>query len=193
MTKLWKKSKQLFRGICIVDRFLLLFMLLLFSYLVYRLFTGTVFANDTNTIDVIIRTSAAAIFGYFMSGNFGREDSTPAVGNNAVPTDPPLLSAGGHVPGQAQNRLGFQITDSQAIEEKGKVSIAENPVVPAGRCSRIQVFVVSSIGLLSLAILMIARNYPETTPELTAMVSQLRDFVSACIGFLISCGKNVSR
>ncbi len=54
----------------------------------------------------------------------------------------------------------------------------------------IQVVIVSVIGLLSLIILMVTRQFQNVTSELTAVMSQLRDFVSACIGFLISYGKN---
>ena len=59
-------------------------------------------------------------------------------------------------------------------------------------CDRIQVVVVSIIGLFSLIVLLVARQFPSTAAEYTAIVSQLRDFLSASIGFLISCGNRLS-
>ena len=69
-----KKLKQILRTIsdrvCTVDKFLILFMLILFVYMVVNLPFGTDSSSDNSKIDVIIRTSMAAIFGYFMSGEF---------------------------------------------------------------------------------------------------------------------------
>ncbi len=55
-----------------------------------------------------------------------------------------------------------------------------------------QIFVVSVIGLISLTILFLTGYIENVTTEIAAIISQLRDFVSACIGFLISCGKNTA-
>ena len=50
--------------------------------------------------------------------------------------------------------------------------------------------IVAGIGGISLILLFAVRNYLDTNPEITATVSQFRDFVSACVGFLVSCGKS---
>ena len=59
----------------------------------------------------------------------------------------------------------------------------------SGNCNKIQITVVSVVGIFSLILLFIAGKFLDTTHEISATVSQLRDFVSACVGFLVSCGK----
>lgn len=131
----------------LVNLFLLLFMTLLLLYTAWILLAKPPASQDANTIDIIIRTSAAAIFGYFLSSSFRKTDSD--------------------------------------------LSAQEVPSVPASRStSRIQITAVASIGLLSLLLLFLARGSVTMTPEFSAAVSQLRDFVSAAIGFLVSCGKS---
>lgn len=154
MKKQWKE--KLLCQVCIVDRFLLVFLFFLFLYMIMDIFFGSSASQEGNTIDIIVRTSMAAIFGYFISSNFTEKSKT----------------------------LSAQSTDS----EEPFSEISE----PPRRCSRVQITIVASIGLFSLIILFLTRFYQELTPELSAAISQLRDFVSACIGFLISCGKNIS-
>lgn len=156
MIKMWSKAGRAFCNVCIVDRFLLVFLLALFVYIIVHIFSGEAASQEGNTIDIIVRTSMVAIFGYFISSNFSEK----------------------------QNTLSAQSIDSveQSFEQ----------VVPSRQCSKIQITIVASIGLISLAILFVTRFYQDFTPELSATISQLRDFVSACIGFLASCGKNIS-
>ena len=131
----------------LVNLFLLLFMTLLLLYTAWILLAKPPASQDANTIDIIIRTSAAAIFGYFLSSSFRKTDSD--------------------------------------------LSAQEVPSVPASRSTnQIQISVIASIGLLSLILLFLARGSVTMTPEFSAAVSQLRDFVSAAIGFLVSCGKS---
>lgn len=156
--------RKFVRNICIVDRFLLLYMLILFIYLVFHIFTGTDTAQESNTIDIIVRTSIAAIFGYFISSNFG-----------------------------STNHQNLSIQSTEEKEPLPYIESVKNvPENSETRCSKIQVIIVATIGFLSLIILFITRFFQDVTPELAVMISQLRDFVSACIGFLISCGKDIS-
>lgn len=151
-----RRMERLLYKVCIVDRFLLVFLFFLFLYMIIDIFFGADASHERNTIDIIVRTSMAAIFGYFISSNFTEKSDT----------------------------LSAQSTDSGDTFSEGNA--------PTRHCSRIQVTIVASIGIFSMIILFITRFYQDLTPELSATISQLRDFVSACIGFLISCGKNIS-
>lgn len=51
-----------------VDGFLILFLLLLLIQPAFNLLFDQTFTADTNAIDVVVRTSAALIFGSFLSG-----------------------------------------------------------------------------------------------------------------------------
>lgn len=149
MKERWKRMKDALAGIYLVDRVLMLFMAVLFVCLTISLFDTASGSEESNSIDMVVRTSASAVFGYFISGNFLKSESL-----------------------------------SKAEEKPVEMAPASSM-----RPSRIQVIVVSAIGMISLVLLLMARNFAEMTPEFAATVSQLRDFVAACVGFLVSCGK----
>lgn len=151
MKQTWKTIQKFWKSVCLVDKFLIAFMAILFSYTTINLFFHAFVSESSNTIDIIIRTSSAAIFGYFLSGNFVKTKTNPKEPNTLTP----------------------------AMESKTNTS----------RCNKTQVVVVSMIGIFSLILLGIVRTFFSITPEITATVSQLRDFVSAGVGFLVGCGK----
>lgn len=158
MKRRWKRIKDTVSGICVVDWVLMLFMAVLLFCMAFHLFDGASVSQDSSTIDIIVRTSASAIFGYFISGNFLKTGSSVSVQNS----------------------------DSAPKAEEKPI---ENPSTSFVCCSQIQVIVVSIIGMISLILLLVARNFADMTPEFAATVSQFRDFVAACVGFLVSCGK----
>ena len=200
MKKFAKGVSAAVRSICIVDRFLMLFMLILLSYTIFNLFTGRYSSGETNTIDVIVRTSVAAIFGYFISSNFIKSDSSVDSGfADGTGTDIASSPSGTdfYTPAQSynpvQNQIGFQVPASPTVREVGKISLSSDASSTSKGCNKIQVVIVAIIGLICLSTLFVTRYFQVVTPELTAVISQLRDLVSACIGFLVSCGKSSSR
>ena len=90
-------------------------------------------------------------------------------------------------------KIGFQDPSEESQTEMGKITVSEIPDASKGTCGKLQIWVVSAVGLLSLVILIGTKGYSDVTPELTALVSQLRDFLFGCIGFLVGCGKNAVR
>ena len=183
---------------CIVDTVLIVYMLILLSYMTARLFIGVGTDGSSNVIDIVIRTSAAGVFGYFISRNFGRRSNKTSLENiDAVYQK--------SIDGDSSGQIGFQVRDrvdanaaaGQSLEgdtsvQTGKISGYQSAVPSTEGCDRVQVVVVSVIGLFSLIVLLVARQFYSTSTEFTAIVSQLRDFFSASIGFLISCGKGTS-
>lgn len=185
MKNLYKKLKSWFNKIGLVDRFLMLFMLILLVYTAVNLFTGTTASQDSVTVNVIVRTSAAAIFGYFVSSNFIKENPPePTTGQNIY-----SKTAAGASENRIKNQIGFEISSDPSEAETGKVMYNEYISSASGNCNKIQITVVSVVGIFSLILLFIAGKFLDTTHEISATVSQLRDFVSACVGFLVSCGK----
>ncbi|OJT72061.1 hypothetical protein BM530_21100, partial [Clostridioides difficile] len=57
-----KKSRY---KIKLIDRCLIIVMAILMFQSIYNLFVNEVNSQDTTTIDVVVRTTSAAIFGYF--------------------------------------------------------------------------------------------------------------------------------
>ena len=161
MKRIFENIKQSLDAISLIDKILMAYMGILLVYIAIHLIWGATMQESTS-VDTIIRTSASALFGYFISKNFIRSNSET----------------------EAKSKMNIQAQSDLIQQEK---NTAVNTSVC---CSRLQIIVVSAIGFIALVLLLISRNYTQTTPEFSATVSQLRDFLSASIGFLVSCGKS---
>ena len=191
MKTVWKKLKQILTSMYIVDLLLILFLLILFCYMIFHLFSGADNLQENNTVDVIVRTSLAAVIGYFVSGNFGASSSSSPEGSG-IPVQSFSLSGESQtgLNGQIRNQIGFKTSDGGGSQPQGGISLTKT--VSYNKHRRIQLLVVSAVGLISLLTLLLTRYLPYNGLEYTAIISQLRDFVSLSIGFLISYGKNIS-
>lgn len=172
MKNIGVKLNNALSRIRLVDRFLILIMAILLMQSAYTLFVHETVSQETNSIDIIVRTSAAAIFGYFLSGNFTKRTSSLSTQNiqDCVMT----------VPEQEAVKSNSSENTEAAFDEAGHIS---------GRCNKLQIAVISVIGIVCLTFLLVLRNFSQITPQTASTVSQLRDFTSACVGFLVSCGK----
>ena len=140
--------------------------------------------EQSDSIDIVVRTSSAAVFGYILSANFNRcasaSTSKTAGGQaNEVQTaatqEGPVAQIGFQVPaGENGGSLGR--TGPGVIQEEN----AQGPE------NRLQIVTATVIGLFCLLTLLLLRwrGVPESG---TAAVVQFRDFVSGCVGFLIGC------
>lgn len=160
-----------------VDWFLILFMAVLLGHTVLILFFGAQ-SQEASPVDIIVRTSAAAIFGYFLSQNSMQSSSETSA-------PPPSSLLGGGEPG-ITGRIGFSLSETNPKLLSGGAASSSN----GNACPNFQVGIVASIGLLSLGLLIFMREHISASPSMTAAASQLRDFVSASVGFLVSCGNN---
>lgn len=168
------------------------FMAVLLLQSAYSLFVPPASGELAGDIDIIVRTSSAAIFGYFLSANFVRRASLPREPSAPLPcgeepaehllSQPAAAAQAGEpeVPGMAGTASGGP-----------RAQKAPEPP-PAANC--LQVAAATGIGLFCLFTLLLLRNTPlgntalEAQPDrLTATVAQFRDFVSGCVGFLIGC------
>ena len=177
----------------LVDRCLLLIMAVLMLQSLYTLFFPGWDSQLSGSIDVVVRTSAAAVFGYFLSANFAaRDEESPQVPpaspvHRIEPAEAAISSSAGPV-----NQIGF-VSGTQA--DTGEIQLQSDPVLPQQpgcRCAP-QILVAACIGLFCLVTLILLRNMGvddealAKSSSLTATVSQFRDFVSGCVGFLIGC------
>lgn len=160
MKRIFENIKQSLDAISLIDKILMAYMGILLVYIAIHLIWGATLQESTS-VDTIIRTSASAIFGYFISNNFIKSNSDS----------------------ESKSEMNIQ-AQSNLIEQEKNTAVNTSVC-----CSRLQIIVVSAIGFIALVLLLISRNYTQTTPEFSATVSQLRDFLSASIGFLVSCGK----
>lgn len=161
-------------GIHLVDKCLIVFMAVLLLQSAYSLLVHPGGWAQGSEIDVIVRTSSAAIFGYFLSANFIKH-SSPA----SEPQD---------------ERMEEQSADGRSGDgQEPAVKENEGTYIEA---SRLQILIAAAVGLFCLTTLILLRNAGalgaaiETMPSVTATVAQFRDFVSGCVGFLIGCPTN---
>lgn len=163
-------GRELLR-IHLVDKCLILFMLVLLAQSAFTLFFQGSTAEGTEHIDVIIRTSSAAIFGYFLSGNFIRRSSEA----------PP-------------NPTDKQPDQMQAMGTDGSPDFsAHNISKPRAEYSadHLQLIIATAIGLFCLIVLIIQRDLAGSgdiflkSATNSATIAQFRDFISGCVGFLI--------
>ena len=179
-----------------VDKSLLLFMLVLLIQSAYSMFCPGGTGQAAEDIDIIVRTSAAAIFGYFLSANFIRH--TVSGGQTPSSAAPRILDTGGGTPpspGAPAARIGFAGAEDgaepAAAKPGGGQGEAESPDEnSAANC--LQVVVATVIGLFCLVTLLVLRNLNQwglaaESDSTAATVVQFRDFVSGCVGFLIGC------
>lgn len=176
-----------------VDKSLLLFMLALLLQSAYSIFCPGPASQISEEIDIIVRTAAAAIFGYFLSANFTRR--TTSAGQ--APTDPAArkLETGADAPSETPGpmaRIGFS-DSAGTTAEPGILQAEEAPSPEERTASCVQVTVAAVIGLFCLIVLLALRNLTQwglvsaESDSVAATVVQFRDFISGCVGFLIGC------
>ena len=172
-----------------VDLALLLIMVMLLLQSVCNMFICSGTQQSSSEIDIIVRTSAASIFGYFLSGNFMRRSSP--VSSSPLSDPVHMMETADNSQTQSPNSsTPEEITSpaltrtSEAVEQDFVVS--SEPV----QVSCLQVWIAAGIGLFCLITLLLLRNTglwntAAQSDSVAATVVQFRDFISGCVGFLI--------
>lgn len=157
----------------IKDRFLLIFMILLLMQSALNLFVKDLAISETSPLDIVIRTTSATIFGYFIGIGFLRGTSIPHTKTADESHDWEILQTSNPSSPSKESSLRLE-------QEHEKVAhIQEKRFVQ-------QITIVATIGIVSLVMLLLASNHGgKATMENTATLSQLRDFVSGSVGFLV--------
>lgn len=182
----WASVRAAWRRIPLVDRGLMLLMAVLLVQSACVIFFATADNATAGNIDIVVRTSAAAIFGYFLSASFASQTAMRG------PT-----ASGGHMMEMADH-------GGSGMESRGAIGFVSDAAVQGGSSAQpretaesgtgsscLQVAMATGIGLFCLAVLIAVRNSAqiheaaEQSPTVMATVVQFRDFVSACVGFLI--------
>lgn len=181
------------KGIHLVDRCLILFMIVLLLQSAYSLFFKSSLGSESGSIDVIVRTSSAAIFGYFLSANFIRHASPTEKKKKSEIKQKELEEIQSSVlEDSKKGQIGFLSSTKSGTKERGEAeALQEIPEVKVA--GKLQIVTATAIGLFCLIVLLLLRNVSQWKPDIsetssmTATVAQFRDFVSGCVGFLIGC------
>lgn len=191
--KFIKNIKKAWYKIKLIDRCLIIVMAILMFQSIYNLFVNEVNSQDTTTIDVVVRTTSAAIFGYFLSANFIKRPlrkytNTDVSSNLFIDNN---LSPKGQESNQnnimnVKNTIGFT---SEADNYEKKIPINNNEGFEEGETSELQIIIATVICIVALTVLFVVRNFTTTTSASLGTISQMRDFVSGCVGFFARLSK----
>lgn len=193
-----RRARRAFSRIHLVDKCLILFMAVLLSQSAYSLFVNGGSDTDAGSVDVIVRTASAAVFGYFLSANFIRRsakrrdgESTSAVSGAEIQPDQGTPENGS----VSRGLIGFSVNNPHSEDQRGCAEASsaqkkadEEKLYDEGH---LQIIAATVIGLFCLIVLILMRNAVEpggaVNDSTAATMVQFRDFVSGCVGFLIGC------
>lgn len=151
----------------ISDKSLIIISFILLTQCIVSLFTKNAPTKQSGNIDVVLRSSIASIFGYFISGNFINNNNSTL--NNT----------------SEKNTLNENFTNNKnnptLNNTNAQNTLNENPIIPRS----VQITLVSTFGVASLIVLMLARNFVPMWDSDLQTIDLLKDMISGCIGFLI--------
>ena len=169
----------------LIDKCLIIIMSLLLFQSAYSLHLNTATALEINTIDIIIRTATASIFGYFLSSNFichsNQNDDFLNLEEKKRNSSKEMRSNSIYL---------YNSSETQSDIENFKENISQKSSPEPYITHHLQIIITTTIAFFCLLILIVVRDTPsfseaDLTASSLATISQFRDLISGCIGFLI--------
>lgn len=163
----------------LVDRLLLIFMVILLAQSARSLFSYECVSQNSDAMHTAIRTTAASIFGYFISAGFrgAKQDGASTQAGSD-------LASGQNRTSDLNTQTSLSENEEMSSEARSKTTVDQSSDSTDQRL-RQQMLIVGIIGISSLLILVIACDSTKDSSSAAAALSQLRDFVSGSVGFLI--------
>lgn len=160
-----QKQPRFCKFVSLRDRCLIIFMIVFIIQSIIAVFfrhTG----GYVPGIDMVARTTMAAIFGYFISSNFMSKE---------------------YINTRKKQNENKKVSCTCKLEENKDGDDDDDDEMPVGQKTedRIQIMIVTFIGLVSLFILFFSRYLVNTSEDVVSIISQYRGFLSGCIGFLL--------
>ncbi|WP_252231138.1 hypothetical protein [Clostridium sp. ZBS15] len=181
MKKRFSYLKKILSKICLGDKCLIIFMIIIFIHVTFDLFIGGNGINSeetVNAIDIIVRTTIASIFGYFISSNFvkNKKEILDEKESNKC-----------YLENKNSNKAYLNDNKKVIINNNNEHLDGENK---QNRASEEQIIIVFIIGLASMILLLLVRDFIQVSNPDIPIISQLRDIVCGCVGFLLGCPSN---
>ena len=168
------------REISISDKALIIIMLILLIQSIHNLFTPEPSEATALSINIIIRTSIASIFGYFLSENFLKNEIIKNNNSNiAVPLNKNKVDGN-----KSEDNTNNFISDDNNSK---KLSLDLKEYI----CNKtLQIIVALTVCIISLLSLIIGNSFDLIPSSANPTVIQFRDLISSCIGFLVGHSSN---
>ena len=168
--KCWKE-------ISISDKALIIIMIILLIQCIFNLFNPETTNSNSISINVIIRTSVAAIFGYFLSENFLKNEVIKS--NNS-----------GIVVPLNKNKASID-KDESSDDHVCSINESSSKGLKDFICNKtLQVLIALTVCIISLLALIIANDFNLLPSDTSPTVIQFRDLISSCLGFLLGHSSN---
>lgn len=171
-------AKQCWNRISFKDKGLILVMSLLLLQCIHNLYNEMPIAVDYMAINVIVRTSVAGIFGYFLSSNFLKNKESKKYDNATeikLEILEEILQNGDrkeYIEGQGKLIKNIE-EDEKESEDVIKCNTNLQNGIAVGMC------------LVILLALIVGVNFNLINDNTTATISLFRDIISGSIGFLL--------
>lgn len=169
--------QEFWECISLRDKCLIIFMIVLMAQLASSLFlnSSSMYAPSVN---IVTRTTISAIFGYFISSNFvSRRDV-----NNKYKKKKNNSS---DAKGKIKCICELEEKVEEEINENMNEGMEERKTKGQQTEDRVQIMIISTIGLVSLMIVFLAHNLSNLPEDALVTLSQYRSIISGCVGFLI--------
>ncbi len=193
-----KKYERKFNcRIKLIDKCILLFLAVLFIQSILGVLVVEMNNDQTQLIDIVIRTTIASIFGYLVSSNFIKTEvsnSERVVSDTTYSVQPKPIPLNDETPTSPTEspigKIGFTAEIQSDEVSMGAATVVNTNTIQTIDYtfpSKLQIIIITTIGLLSLIVLLIVRNLNLIRTETVATISQLRDIVCGSVGFLLGC------
>lgn len=175
------KMQEFWECISLRDKCLIIFMIVLMAQLASSLFinSSSMYAPSVN---IVTRTTISAIFGYFISSNFvSRRDASNKYKNRNKNNKDNT----GKIKCICELEEKVEEEINKEINEEMNADMEEGQTKGQQTEDRVQIMIISTIGLVSLMIVFLAHNLSNLPEDALVTLSQYRSIISGCVGFLI--------
>lgn len=191
-----KLIKHYSNKLSLVDKWLFTFMLILILQSTFNLFFSSHGGNGIETVDIIVRTTSAGIFGYFLSSNFAQHSSfeqTEINKDNKIIEQ--IEETEEAAPQVVDTQMGFS-RKKKSLRYLSKASVLDEDQSSLESTNSVQIMLAGTIGFICLICLLVWRDIAVFHPDFVSsssasILSQFRDFVSGTVGFLIGTPSQV--
>lgn len=174
-SKVFRVIKKCWREISLKDKGLILIMILLLLQCIHNLYNVDSTISEYIAINVVIRSSVAGIFGYFLSSNFLIKDK----GKTQQEIDEYKI--------EVLNKLLKNEDIREKVEDEYKEIInIEQEEKEKYFCNKgLQNGIAVGLCIIITLCLIVGVNFNLIAKGSIATISQFRDIISGCIGFLL--------
>lgn len=182
--------KKIWDSINLVDKFLIFMMILFLGYSIMTIYIEKANLEVIANIDIVVRTSIASIFGYFISSNFIKTGKTTTnTKTNNIEDNKTITHESTEIE-TTTSKIGFNVGEESSLKSTennlGFINLNNQPDLSASNNNiQVQTLIVGMLCVMASLALVVTRFSITTTSNDAAALSQLRDIICGSVGFLI--------